>query len=144
MSNAQQSLEKSSESGISEDIFERRYKFFVGYTVTTLEELTRLPNSEQIFSLRIVGAFLMLFSLILKSLGRGDAYLTTIEFLVVFLVATLLLILGSYFSAKDQHDKSRVVQKTGQTFINRFEAHTGLLNPQNRQNSITSSADKSS
>jgi hypothetical protein len=132
MSNVKEFLEKSGADKTAEDTFERRYQFFISHTVTSLEELTRLPSSERIFSLRMVGVILMGVSLLLRAVRGGD-YLTPIEFIVVFGVATLLLILGSYFQVKDQQEKSRLLQKTGEVFMSRFQARSGLMNPDKKQ-----------
>lgn len=111
----------------SEELFEQRYRFVLRETVTALREVGHSSSLDQILPLRLVGLILMGFALLFKGLWFAHS-LTSLEFMVVFLVGTLLVILGSYYRAKNDEGERSVVRKTGEAFVNRFQAHTGLLN----------------
>ena len=123
-----QALQQQENLAKSEELFEQRYRFVLRETASALREVGHYSSFDQILSLRMVGLLLMVLALLLKVLGFNQSLLTTSEFMMVFLVGTLLMILGSYFRAKHNEGERSVVRKTGEALVNRFQAHTGLLN----------------
>jgi hypothetical protein len=129
MTETNQALQKKSAEELAEEQFERRYEFLTNQTVTALRELSRSPGGWQNL-LAPCGIGLMLLAFVFKAFGAfGHQFLATLEFCLVFLVGTLLLILGSYFRTKFFQEGSKAVQRTTENFVKRFEAHTGPLNP---------------
>lgn len=129
MNETKQALEKTKDA-LSDQQFEHRYEFLTRQTLGALKELSETPIGWQNL-LAPCGLGLMLVAFSFKALGGSR--LTPIEFLLVFLVATLLLILGSYFRTKLFQEGSKAIQKTGENFLKRFEARTGPLNPPRKE-----------
>lgn len=90
----------------------------------------RKPVWEKILDLRITGVILLVISISTKFLPtlNNDQILETSEFITIFIVGTLLLILGTYFNSKELQEGRKVIEKENETLATTATAMIGLMN----------------
>lgn len=95
-----------------------------------LSTTKRKPIWQNVLDLRIMGTALLVTAISLKffSVRNDDKILETSEFIVVFVVASLFLILGTYFNIKELQDARKLIEKENETTTANATAFVGLMN----------------
>jgi len=95
----------------------------------TLFDKKHEPVWKKLLDLRILGLIFIIIAFTLKVMQKKYCIniLEPIEFITVFMVGTILIILGTYFNIKDVQEDRKLIAKENETIANTFTACTGLM-----------------
>lgn len=94
----------------------------------TADALNKLSENEKFYDIRLIGLVLMAVGLFFKLTPLPvRRQLATTEFILIFSMGALLLMIGSYFKTKNEREKRETVVKAGETAMNGWEAQPGPM-----------------
>jgi hypothetical protein len=108
-------------------------QFFLDQSAMRFQEakrqLERIEPDSKWFDLRMLGIVLILISFVLKILPTrsGIPILESSEFIVVLIIGTVFLILGTYFNVKNMQQQRNLIEKETEAINNTIKACTGLM-----------------